>query len=232
MLFTVAFLVNYFPDHLVRYNAHFWSLCVEMQFYLAIAAVVLMGGKKAIWIVWPACLAITAMRVHEGAYYHIQTHLRVDEILAGACVATVYRPCWQARLTLPIAPAALAAVLWMVCAAPSAGWCQYFRPYATALFLGACLCQGETHLAAFLTSRCMRYIATVSYALYIIHPATIQGWWNEGSVFDRYLLKRPISFAMTFGLAHISTFYWERLWSQAGRNWVLARRMRRTRSAE
>jgi peptidoglycan/LPS O-acetylase OafA/YrhL len=90
----------------------------------------------------------------------------------------------------------------------------------------ATLCSTETLLTKILESGPMRYIATISYALYIVHPVTFQGWFNEGGVFERYLLKRPISFAMTFAAAHLSTFYWERYWTQAARNWVARKRSR------
>ena len=83
--------MNYFTEYLNSYNGHFWSLCVEVHFYMAIALVVVCVGQKGIWVVWPACLAITAARISEGAYIAIQTHLRGDEILAGACVATCIR---------------------------------------------------------------------------------------------------------------------------------------------
>jgi peptidoglycan/LPS O-acetylase OafA/YrhL len=226
-LFTATFLVNYFTEHLVSYNGHFWSLCVEIQFYLAIALVVAVTGEKGIWIVWPACLAVTALRVHQGVYVDIKTHLRVDEILAGALVATLYQKWWSGRTTYTTGIFAFAIVLWFASSSPFTGWCQYLRPYATGLLLAAVLSLGDNPLIGFLASRPMRYIAAVSYALYIIHPLTIQGWWNEGSIFERYILKRPISFAMTFAAAHGSTFYWERLWQQAARQWIENRRRRR-----
>jgi peptidoglycan/LPS O-acetylase OafA/YrhL len=231
MLWTATFLVNYFPDHLNSYNAHFWSLCVEVQFYFAIATVILCVGEKGLWIVWPACLAITAFRITEGAYIHIQTHLRGDEILAGACVATLYQASWFGRARLPTLLLIAAAFFWFACSSPYSGWCQYLRPYATASLLAVALCLGDSLLSASLASRPMRYIATISYALYVVHPLTIHGWWNEGSTFDRYILKRPISFMMTFAAAHISTFYWERPWLQAGRRWIKERRMRREAQA-
>jgi peptidoglycan/LPS O-acetylase OafA/YrhL len=227
MLWTASFLVNYRTQFLNGYNDHFWSLCVEVQFYLAIAVAVLCAGERAIWIVWPACLAITLTRIGEGAYIAVETHLRGDEILAGACVATLYRTSWIGRARYPIVSIALATLLWFTSSSPYSGWCQYLRPYASASVLLVTLCLGDTLIVTLLASRPMRYIATISYALYIIHPLTIHGWWNEGTIFDRYILKRPISFAMTFAAAHISTFYWERPWMQAGRQWIKQLRMRR-----
>jgi peptidoglycan/LPS O-acetylase OafA/YrhL len=216
---------------LVRYNAHFWSLCVEVQFYVGAALVVLIAGKKGIWIVWPACLAVTALRISEGTYISIQTHVRVDEILAGALVATLYQKWWSGRTIFPVMLVPLAALLWFASSSPYTGWCQYLRPYATALLLASVLSHRDTRLVGFLASRPMRYIATISYALYIIHPITVQGWWIEGSIFDRFVLKRPISFAITFAAAHLSTFYWERPWQQAARQWIEERRRRRLRPA-
>jgi peptidoglycan/LPS O-acetylase OafA/YrhL len=231
LLCTTTFLVNYVLGHLNDYNGHFWSLCVEVHFYLAIALIVLAAGRRGLWIVWPACLAITLLRVQAGAYINIHTHLRVDEILAGACVATLYRDGWPRAAKYPVVLAGLAALLWFLCSSPHTGWLQYLRPYATGLMLAAVLCAGTTRLAHVLESRPMRYIAAISYALYVMHPLTTHGWLNQGGVAERYLLKRPVSFAMTFLLAHLSTFYWERYWMQAGKKWIERRRERRAQAA-
>lgn len=227
IFWMASFLLNY-RGEMNTYNAHFWSLCVEVHFYLSIAIVVAVAGKKGIWIVWPACLAVTVLRISvgESAYYNIETHLRLDELLSGACVATLYQKSWSDRAPVPVWLVALAALSWFASGSSYSGWFQYLRPYTTALLLSAVISHGRTLLAAFLASRAMRYIATISYALYVIHPLTVQGWWNEGSTFDRYILKRPISFAMTFIAAHISTFYWERFWIQMGKQWIQQRRRR------
>jgi peptidoglycan/LPS O-acetylase OafA/YrhL len=225
LLWMTTFLLNY-RDQLDSYNAHFWSLCVEVHFYLAIAIAVAVAGKKGIWIVWPACLAVTALRVGEGTHISILTHLRVDEILVGACVATIYHKSWNGRLPFPVGLVVLASLLWYLAGSPFTGWFQYLRPYATALLLAAVLCQGKNWLVGFLSSRPMRYIATISYALYVVHVLMIQGWFNEGGVFERYVVKRPISFALTFAAAHLSTFYWERPWQLAARQWIEHRRRR------
>ena len=222
LLWTNLFVVNYLTQYLNGWNGHFWSLCIEMQFYLAIALVVLVAGRKGLWVVWPACLAITLLRVNAGAYIALETHLRVDEILSGACVATLYRR----RDSFKALPAVmvLATLLWAISAWPLTDALQYFRPYTTALLLLAGLHYGASSPGTLLASRPMRYIATISYALYVIHPATALGWMNEGSTTTKYLLKRPISFALTFMLAHLSTFYWENRWQSAARLWLQKRR--------
>ena len=227
-LWTATFLVNYLHQYLPHFS-HFWSLCVELQFYIAIAFAVLIAGQRALWVVWPACLAVTLMRVNAGAYINIETHLRVDEILAGACVATLYSASWKDRL--PTSSILLAAILWFVSSSPYSGGLQYLRPYATAVLLATVLCQRKTLVTELLASRPMRYVAATSYALYVIHPITVHGWWNQGSIIDRYLFKRPVSFLMTFLAAHLSTFYWERAWQRAARSWIERRRNRQARVA-
>jgi peptidoglycan/LPS O-acetylase OafA/YrhL len=230
-LWTMSFLVNYLPAHLSDYNAHFWSLCVEAHFYLAIALAVLALGEKGIWLVWPTCLLVTALRVNAGAYIHIETHLRVDEILAGACVATIYRASWTGRYRHAALLAMAAVSACLVSSSPYFEWVQYLRPYASASLLGVALCLAETRLGALLASRPMRYIAATSYALYVIHPLADHGWLNQGGVFERYLIKRPLGFLLTFAAAHVSTFFWERPWMDAGRRWINRRRAHRLQAA-
>jgi peptidoglycan/LPS O-acetylase OafA/YrhL len=222
LLWTDLFVVNYLTQYLTGWNDHFWSLCVEMQFYVAIAMVVLIAGRKGLWVVWLACLTVTFLRVESGAYIAIETHLRVDEILSGACVATLYYNGTTLRSSLALV--IMGALLWAISAWPLADSFQYFRPYTTALLLFTALNYGAANEATFLASRPMHYIATISYALYVIHPATAYGWMNEGSTATRYILKRPISFALTFILAHLSTFYWESRWQSAARRWLQKRR--------
>lgn len=207
------FIENYSHHLLDEWNAHFWSLCVEIHFYVAIGCFVLLLGSRGIWIVVPACLAITLLRAHNGAYIDIRTHLRVDEILVGACVALFFHRGWlNFKAPSPWFGAAIG--LWFVTSSEFSGSMQYFRPYATAAVLSFALCMKPSRVKSILESEVARYIAGISYALYVIHPATVHGWMNEGSTAVRYLLKRPISLIMTFFLAHLSTYYWESRWIQ------------------
>lgn len=226
LLWTDLFVVNYLVQYLGPWTAHFWSLCVEMQFYLAIGLVVLVAGRKGLWIVWPACVAITMHRVSVEAYVSIFTLQRVDEILAGACIATLHPHFNTVKVKVGPAVMLIAVLLWAVSSHPLAGALQYFRPYTTAILLAASVYYGATYPETLLASRPMRYIATISYALYIIHPATAYGWMGEGDKLTKYLLKRPISFALTFALAHLSTFYWERPWQLAAKRWIQKRHQR------
>lgn len=220
---TLSFVENY-TGHLNRFNGHFWSLCVEVQFYLAVAAVILILGPRGAWLVWPACLLVTGLRIDQGAYIEIKTHLRVDEILAGACVATLYRKEWLGRFATGPMVLGAAVLFWFAASSPHSAWLQYLRPYASAGLLACIIVYQGVVVPRILSSSPMRYVAAISYALYVIHPATIQGWMNQGTAFERYILKRPISFLLTFGLAHLSTYYWERRWLRAAKNFIRWRR--------
>jgi len=55
LLWTNLFVVNYLTQYLNGWNAHFWSLCVEMHFYIAIGLIFWVFGKRGLWVVFPAC---------------------------------------------------------------------------------------------------------------------------------------------------------------------------------
>jgi peptidoglycan/LPS O-acetylase OafA/YrhL len=225
-----GFVANYLHFGLGPGTSHLWSLCVEVQFYVAIALLVAAAGPRALWSVWPLCAAVTLWRISDGAVINIKTHLRVDEILAGACVATVL----VGGSPRPIRAFALLAVvpLWVASSHPQAGALQYARPYAAAALLAVSVSLSTGPIRTVLCSAFLRYIAAISYALYVVHPATYLGWWNTGGVVEKYLLKRPISFAATFALAHLSTFHWERRWVAGAKAWLARQRTREALSRE
>jgi peptidoglycan/LPS O-acetylase OafA/YrhL len=225
LFWSALFTINYKDQYLGPFTAHLWSLCVEVHFYVAVALLVLLFGKRAIWSVWVFALLVTALRVQSETYISIFTHVRVDEILTGACIATLHhqRPNIRidGRLLLP-----LAFGFHLFCCLGQSGPFQYLRPWSSSLVLAAAIWSDAGWMSALLRSRPARYVAEISYALYIFHPATAYGWMNEGSTAVRYLVKRPISFALTFALAHLSTFYWERYWRQAASKYLKNRFVR------
>lgn len=208
------YALNYMDDMQVPGSAHLWSLGVEMHFYVASALLVALLGRRAFWFVPVALLAVFVARYDAQAFVSIRTHLRVDEILSGALLALV----WMNR-DHPAAArfAALCSrgfwpvlVLWFLSSHEVSGSFMLFRPYLAMALVGCILFEAEGWRRRLCRTRPLRYIADISYALYIWHPLTYLGWMNEGSVWERYLLKRPVSFALTFLLAHLSTFYLEK----------------------
>ncbi len=61
-----------------------------MQFYVGVALLVLLAKGRGLYVLPLLCVAVTAIRVVNGAHISIVTWFRVDEILAGATLALAY----------------------------------------------------------------------------------------------------------------------------------------------
>jgi peptidoglycan/LPS O-acetylase OafA/YrhL len=205
------FYANLPPQHLTEAASHFWSLGVEMQFYLGVALLVAVAGQRGLLALPALCLAVTLHRILAGAPVDIVTWRRVDEILAGATLALACggalgpRPTqWLGRLNawwvLPV---------FLASCHPAGGSLNYLRPYLAALLVGATLINPSTLQTRLLTRRSLVYLASISFALYVIHHLLMFTWLGEGDTKLLKYLKRVPLFAVTFALAHVSTFYFE-----------------------
>ena len=212
------FYANLPPQHLTDIASHFWSLCVEMQFYIGIALVVGVLGKRGLYLLPLVCIAVTAHRVTAGAYVDIVTWRRVDEILAGGILALVYSNKLGATATRVVSGtnAYVLMLLLAVTSHPASGFMNYLRPYVAAMLVGTTLFTPPPRLGQVLRGRTLRYIAAVSFAVYVIHHLLMFSWLASGDKWVKYL-KRPLLFAVTFGLAHVSTFYFEQRWIDFGK---------------
>ena len=226
----LLFYANLPPQHLTDVGSHLWSLCVEMQFYMGIALLVGMLRRRGLYLLPVLCIAVTFHRIATGAHVDIVTWRRVDEILAGATLAMVYanrlgdRPVWlMSRLNAYALIALLA-----VASHPASGFMNYLRPYIAAMLVGVTMFNPPVRLGLLLKGRALGYIATISYALYVIHHLLIFTWLGSGDKVIKYM-KRPLLFAVTFALAHISTFYFEQRCVAFGKR--LATRLGRTKPA-
>lgn len=204
------FYANLPPSHLTHVASHLWSLCVEMQFYVGIALIVVAFGRRGLYLLPLIALAVTLHRVASGATIDIVTWRRVDEILAGAMLAMALAgrfgeaaPRWLGK------PNAYVLMLLLALSAhPKLPWLNYLRPYFAALLVGATLVDPPARLGALLRTRTLAYIAWISYALYIIHHLLMHTWLGSGDKLVKYA-KRPLLIAATFALAHLSTKYYE-----------------------
>lgn len=212
------FYANLPPERLIETTAHFWSLCVEMQFYLLVALFFGLLGRKGLWLLPVLCLAVTALRIHDQALVVINTHYRADEILAGSTLALLLASRHGERLRAALArmPVLPVLVLLVISCHPHSGAFNFLRPYLGALLVGITLCQSGTLLARLLAMRPLAYLATISYTLYVIHPALAHTWLGSGETLEKYL-KRPLLFAILFVLAHLSTHHYERHWIALGK---------------
>lgn len=212
------FYANLPPQHLTGIASHFWSLCVEMQFYVGIALVVSVLGRRGLYLLPVICIAVTLHRVSAGALVDIVTWRRVDEILAGGSLALLHAGKFGERPSRLLARmnAYLLLVLLALASHPATGFLNYLRPYLAAALVGVTLFNPPARLGSVLRLRALAYIAEVSFALYVIHHLLIYTWLGEGDKWVKYL-KRPLLFATTFALAHVSTFYFEKPWIDLGR---------------
>jgi peptidoglycan/LPS O-acetylase OafA/YrhL len=226
---NLLFVSNIPPARLMHGGEHLWSLCIEVQFYAAVAMLCLFADRRPLLLVPGMALAVTAFRIYSGEPISIVTWHRVDEILAGGTMALLYLGRFGAapQAVLRSVPVPAALLLLLLCSHPAMGPLLYFRPYAGALVLGAALYGLDRFSERALINRPASYIADVSYALYVIHGMLAVSWLGTGETLEKYL-KRPLLFAATFALAHLSTYYLEKPISRLVRN---PRRPRRSRTA-
>jgi peptidoglycan/LPS O-acetylase OafA/YrhL len=216
----LLFYANLPPFWLDHFNGHLWSLCVEMQFYVAVAVNCFLLSRRGLLGLPVLCLAITGFRIFHQEPMSIVTWFRVDEILAGATLALLMHLPGSEKLRRVLHPLNPYFMMGLLVAASHDHfpWLQYARPYIAASLVGCTLVRSRGGLSSVLSSRLLRYMASVSYALYVIHPITMMGWLGNGGTLVRYL-KRPLCFALSLLGAHLSTRYYESFWIQLGKRW-------------
>jgi len=135
----------------------------------------------------PAMISRSCALFTAEAYVEIRTHLRLDEILSGACVATLYQSGVRIRSVrngydcgsivvgnLWFSPGRSFAIPSSLCNRASlVASLEYGTANSDTLFG---VPPDAVHCEDF-------------YALYVIHPATAHGWMSEGSLMTKYLLK-------------------------------------------
>lgn len=219
----LLFYANLPPQQLMHPIEHYWSLCVELQFY-AIAALLLCLQPRWTWIVIPALLLVdTAYRINHGAVGGSITWVRGDDILAGAVLLLLLSGTARERvgafLALPLWPWLLPPLLYAACMLPEGGNpLNYFRSYLAAMWVGSLLCQPATGPSLWLSHSRWSWLAAVSYAVYILHAPLGATWLGSGDLLEKYA-KRPLLLAVVLVLAHLSTFYFERRFTRWARGY-------------
>ena len=214
---NLLFYANLRPHYLLHDSTHFWSLCVEMQFYAAIALAVGLAGRKGLVLVPIVCALVTAARVSHGVPIATITWWRIDEILAGGCLALALQSprIAEAIARLPAFTPYLVVPLLLASSHQELIAMNYARPYFAAFLIGSTILRTDDVLQRILCGRTLRYLAQISFALYVIHPVTKAGWMGEGDVAVRYT-KRIGSLILCFLFAHFSTRYYEKYWIDLG----------------
>ena len=216
----LLFYANLLPHALRGGTGHFWSLCVEVQFYLGVALLVAAFGRRALFALPGLAIAVTLYRA--GLHYEldIRTDRRIDEILAGCTLALAwnYRPRWFTVDGLPSLPVVLAPLL-VASAHPAFPTLNYLRPWIASGMVASTLGATASHpMRRLLSRRPLRYIAEISFALYVIHGCLTVTWLDSGDKVAKYA-KRPLYLAVTWALAHMSTRHFEAFFIRLGRRW-------------
>lgn len=231
LLANLLFYDNLPPVRMFAGGEHLWSLAVEMHFYLGVALLVAIGGRKALYALPVLAVAVTIARIMAGEHISIITWHRVDEILAGSIIALIYHkalggafPRLLSSINFYVA-VALAAVCVFFIYTPLA----YLRPYAVATMVGVSLYHVPRWAEVILVSKPARYIAQISYALYVFHGILQHTWLGSGDTVEKYL-KRPLLALATWAAAHASTFYYEQRFTDLARRLTPGQRKKPLRS--
>jgi peptidoglycan/LPS O-acetylase OafA/YrhL len=214
-----SFSANLPPQTLNDYTAHYWSLCVEVQFYVFAALLVALLGVKGLWGCVLGAIAVTLYRIDSQAWVDIQTLRRVDEIFAGAILALLIRhdlPRLR-HLMFGVVPWWCVMPVFLLSCHPAGQEFNYLRPYLAMWVIGSTLHGGFGRMARLLESSPVLYLATTSYALYVVHGILMGSWLGVGDTTLEKYLKRPLLFAATFALAHWSTKYFEAYFIKLGK---------------
>lgn len=214
------FYANLPPKDLLGMTEHLWSLCVEVQFYVGVALLVLLLRRPGLWLLPVLALGFTLLRWWYGVQASSISYFRIDEILAGCILALLYHHPGQfglnCRRWLGLVPQWPLLLLLVYSSMPQGGGLNFLRPYLAAMLIGATIVAPETLLARMLSARFLIFCASISYALYVIHPILAYTWLGDTDLHMKYL-KRPLFFAVLFLLAYVSTRYYESWFIAQGR---------------
>lgn len=207
----LLFTANLPPIALQELTAHLWSICLEVQFYVGVAVLVGVLGRRGLYLLPVICIGITTLRIIDQEPISIISYHRMDEILAGAILALLFHhwrelPQWTRWFLNPYLLLPLA----LIACHPQFVEANYLRPYLAAGLVGATLYWPTPTTRAVLGLRPLVYVAGISYALYIVHPLVAWSWLGSGANDMTVYLKRPLLFAVTFAIAHLSTYYFEK----------------------
>lgn len=206
----LLFYANLPPFYITKVTSHLWSVCVEMQFYFGIALIFGLLGARGLMVLPILAVGFTILRVSWGVHDSIVSWFRIDEILAGCTLSLAFHGklgSMPMKILQRLNPYVVLAVFTVACH-PLGGFMNYLRPYFAAILVGVTMVPSDRFITRALVSSRLKYVAEVSFALYVIHPLLANTWLGSGGTVEKYL-KRPLLFAAIFGLAHFSTFQFE-----------------------
>src|SRR5690606_18323941 len=136
-------------------------------------------GVRSLLLIPLIALAFTLLRVADGVYASSVSYYRIDEILAGCTLALIVHQRLGTRLLewLKRVPQWPLLLLLLVSCHEQGAALNYLRPYLAAMLVGTTIMHPSRTMASLLDNRILVYLATISYALYVIHPMLALGTW-------------------------------------------------------
>jgi peptidoglycan/LPS O-acetylase OafA/YrhL len=182
-------------------TAHFWSLSVEEQFYLAWPLLVWWAGPRRVpWVcgvLWVGSMVGRWLVPVDVDPWRWTTPLHLDALMAGALLAWTATTPWWLRVTAILRRASLPAVLvvlgtaWFHVGAWTSAWPWAVRAVGIGCLLAATLTADPTsRWRVFCRSGVMQRFGTYSYCIYLLHYPLM-------GLLNRALPKLPI--AQPFG---------------------------------
>jgi peptidoglycan/LPS O-acetylase OafA/YrhL len=218
---------------------HFWSLCVEEQFYLLWPAVVwLVRSRRAllrislmIVVLLPLVRTALVLFCHSGAYLqsiYFLSYLRVDTLMVGAALALWLRgPCpapsalrrgaaWTGMAAVALLTAGYRIQLVHPRMTQDGGFVRSVGFSLIAMAAAAVLLLAidpASPLPRLLQFRPLAYLGRISYGIYLLHgiPLTFLLRYSMEKLEPRHLemLMPPVAFVVTVGVASLSFRYLE-----------------------
>lgn len=224
LIYDVAFLTNYFPVSAIPIGL--WSLAVEEHFYLLFPAVAFALTRR-----WGApgcaaacaafCLIALCVRVLEVAtlddfaQVNFWTHTRLDSILFGAILAMWNNPVIDAENRLPDVTSsyaiglALLAIGFVIRDEAFRQTLRYTIQGIALLLIFNAAIRDTRYARPILDSAILRYIAVLSYTLYLVHGIFVLAFEPLFARIGR-LGAVLLALAASFLFAHLTNIWLER----------------------
>ena len=235
---------------LILYLGHFWSLCVEEQFYLVWPAVVFLCSRRALLWICAASLPICLLLRLLGSWYlpawlvdqdvlSRTTPLRFDGLLLGGLIALLLRGSLQRQVLrwsrLLLFLALLIVAIWMLSTPEGHLWSHpYLYPYwyptwghtFTAILSGLFILvsiQEGTWAYRLLNRAAFRWIGRLTYGAYVFHDIPHRLYNHVAyRISPRWegVTSPAIAFVCTMALAWLSFRFFESRFLNLKERWT------------
>jgi peptidoglycan/LPS O-acetylase OafA/YrhL len=218
LFYFANYLYAIWPEHVVVYGAHLWSLSVEEHFYLFFPLLFVLGiGRNKTALCWLIAMAtvIRVIETHFGAtetYTSVATECRYDTILTGCLTAIAVNSADNYRLMRlavhPIVVIVALCVLLSTFIVRDPMFRQTFRftiqnIALVPLVLSAVFTPRYLRMKAILNWKPVKWIGVLSYSLYLWHFALFEfskAWLDKAPGVVQYSVGWLLAFCVALAI--------------------------------